>query len=198
MVAAVARIVAAVRVPVTADIEGGYGDVAGTVRAVIQAGAVGINLEDSRISLLPAGEQAERIAAARAAAEAEGSTCSSTPAHRRLPGGCSGDQAAEVEGGRGSTPSPEGGQAVRARPARPGRHRSSGQGAAAAERDGRPGAPPVAELAAAGVAGVSVGSAIAQSAYAVAAQAAAELLAGGTYETLADGLAYGALNDALR
>ncbi|WP_262496011.1 isocitrate lyase/phosphoenolpyruvate mutase family protein [Nonomuraea sp. SYSU D8015] len=60
-----------------------------------------------------------------------------------------------------------------------------------------PGAPPVAELAAAGVARVSVGSAIAQSAYAAAARAAAELLAGGTYDTLADGLDYGALNTAL-
>src|ERR1700735_4924739 len=46
-VAAVARTAAAVALPVTADIESGYGtdpaDVAATVAAVIEAGAVGIN-----------------------------------------------------------------------------------------------------------------------------------------------------------
>ena len=51
-VAAVERIARAVRVPVTADIEAGYGrsvdEVCETVRGVIGAGAVGINLEDGR------------------------------------------------------------------------------------------------------------------------------------------------------
>jgi 2-methylisocitrate lyase-like PEP mutase family enzyme len=46
----VARIVRAVRIPVSADIEEGYGatpdDVADTVEAIVAAGAVGINLED--------------------------------------------------------------------------------------------------------------------------------------------------------
>lgn len=46
---AIARIVGAVDVPVTADIETGYGDtpddVAETIRAVLDAGAVGVNLE---------------------------------------------------------------------------------------------------------------------------------------------------------
>ena len=50
MVARVARIVRAVKVPVTADIESGYGatpeDAARTTRDLIQAGAVGMNLED--------------------------------------------------------------------------------------------------------------------------------------------------------
>src|SRR5688572_9970845 len=51
MIEAVRRIVEAVRVPVTADVEAGYGsrslaDVAETVRGVAEAGAVGINLED--------------------------------------------------------------------------------------------------------------------------------------------------------
>src|SRR5450759_2922700 len=41
----VARIAHATRVPVTADIEAGYGDVAETARGVIEAGAVGFNLE---------------------------------------------------------------------------------------------------------------------------------------------------------
>jgi len=41
-----ARIAAAVDLPVTADLEAGYGDPAGTVRRAIAAGAVGANLED--------------------------------------------------------------------------------------------------------------------------------------------------------
>jgi len=51
MVARVARIARAVKVPVTADIEAGYGsspeDAAKTTRELVQAGAVGINLEDT-------------------------------------------------------------------------------------------------------------------------------------------------------
>lgn len=51
MFARVARIVRAVKVPVTADVEAGYGplpeDAARTARSVIEAGAVGINLEDA-------------------------------------------------------------------------------------------------------------------------------------------------------
>jgi 2-methylisocitrate lyase-like PEP mutase family enzyme len=51
MFARIARIARAVQVPVTADIEGGYGsapeDAARTTRELIQAGAVGMNLEDA-------------------------------------------------------------------------------------------------------------------------------------------------------
>ena len=50
MLAMVARIAKAVRVPVTADLESGYGwtaeAVSETVKAAIEAGAVGMNLED--------------------------------------------------------------------------------------------------------------------------------------------------------
>src|SRR5579872_1395647 len=50
MLARVARIVRAVKVPVTADVEAGYGnrpeDAADTARGVIEAGAIGMNLED--------------------------------------------------------------------------------------------------------------------------------------------------------
>ncbi|MEW2385671.1 hypothetical protein AB0873_26765 [Micromonospora sp. NPDC047707] len=59
------------------------------------------------------------------------------------------------------------------------------------------GAPPVAELAAAGVARISLGSAIVQAAYAVAARAAAELLSTGTYRSVAETVAYGEMNAAL-
>jgi 2-methylisocitrate lyase-like PEP mutase family enzyme len=51
MLEQVARIVRVVNVPITADAEGGYGDrpedAAQTARAVIQAGAIGMNLEDA-------------------------------------------------------------------------------------------------------------------------------------------------------
>jgi 2-methylisocitrate lyase-like PEP mutase family enzyme len=47
MLAQIARIVRAVDVPVTADVEGGYEDTAQTARAVIATGAVGMNLEDA-------------------------------------------------------------------------------------------------------------------------------------------------------
>jgi 2-methylisocitrate lyase-like PEP mutase family enzyme len=51
MAEATARIAAAVRVPVSADVEAGYGSsaeaAAETARAVIRAGAVGLNLEDT-------------------------------------------------------------------------------------------------------------------------------------------------------
>lgn len=50
MIARIARIARAVQVPVTADVEAGYGpapeDTARTTRELIQAGAVGMNLED--------------------------------------------------------------------------------------------------------------------------------------------------------
>lgn len=51
MLAVIARIAKAVRVPVTADVEAGYGktpeDASRTARAVVEAGAVGMNLEDA-------------------------------------------------------------------------------------------------------------------------------------------------------
>src|SRR6202047_1072143 len=50
MLGVVARIAKAVHLPVTADVEAGYGmtveDLTETVKAVVAAGAVGINLED--------------------------------------------------------------------------------------------------------------------------------------------------------
>lgn len=78
MLEMVRRMVRVVRVPVSADVEAGYGrgapeDFAATVRGVIAAGAVGVNLEDGLDDgLRDPAEQAERIAAARAAAAAEG------------------------------------------------------------------------------------------------------------------------------
>jgi len=79
MLAAVERIARAVSVPVTADIESGFAADAKqlelSIEQVIDAGAVGVNLEDAvpghadRGPLFPLPEQLERIQAARRAAD---------------------------------------------------------------------------------------------------------------------------------
>ncbi|WP_418958673.1 isocitrate lyase/PEP mutase family protein [Streptomyces tritici] len=70
MLAQVARIVRAVSVPVTADVEDGYGLAPKElVERVLETGAVGVNLEDSDGSVLKdPREQAELLAAVRAEA----------------------------------------------------------------------------------------------------------------------------------
>ncbi len=74
MLAAVGRIAAAVEVPVTADLERGYGlSPSELVDGMLDAGVVGLNFEDSdhdagEPALVEPGEQAEAIAAIRAAA----------------------------------------------------------------------------------------------------------------------------------
>jgi 2-methylisocitrate lyase-like PEP mutase family enzyme len=79
VIANLARIVGAVELPVTVDIESGYGpspdDVFTTVARTIDAGAIGCNLEDSvpaSGALRPLAEQVQRIRAARNAAEKSG------------------------------------------------------------------------------------------------------------------------------
>ncbi|MCM0679102.1 isocitrate lyase/phosphoenolpyruvate mutase family protein, partial [Micromonospora phytophila] len=61
-----------------------------------------------------------------------------------------------------------------------------------------PGAPPVPELARLGVARVSLGSSVAEAAYAVARRAADEAFGTGTYRALEDALDYGTLNALMR
>ncbi len=74
--AALRRICAAVDVPVTADLESGYGLApAELVERMLEAGAVGLNYEDSDHStggLRDATEQADRIAAIKAAGKESG------------------------------------------------------------------------------------------------------------------------------
>ncbi|MEO5622329.1 MAG: isocitrate lyase/phosphoenolpyruvate mutase family protein [Dokdonella sp.] len=79
VLAATARITRATELPVTADIEGGYGvtadDVADTVRAFIARGVVGINIEDGLHApgaLRSIEDGVARIRAARAAAHQTG------------------------------------------------------------------------------------------------------------------------------
>ena len=61
MIEHVARIVAATDLPVTADLEGGYGDAAETVRKAIGVGVVGANIEDQMKPLAEATAQVEAI-----------------------------------------------------------------------------------------------------------------------------------------
>lgn len=77
----VRRIAQSVQVPVTADIEAGYGansvdEVLTTVRGVLEAGAVGINLEDSdgdvNGTLVEVGLQVKKIKAIRELAASKG------------------------------------------------------------------------------------------------------------------------------
>ena len=68
MLRVVARIAAAVDLPVSADLERGYEDPVATVRAAWDAGVVGANIEDSVGSSppVPLGEQVELLRAIRA------------------------------------------------------------------------------------------------------------------------------------
>jgi 2-methylisocitrate lyase-like PEP mutase family enzyme len=82
MLAAVERIVARVNIPVSADMESGFGqtpdELAETVSALLETGAVGINVEDApggvlgADTLLDVDLQAEKIRAMRAASRRAG------------------------------------------------------------------------------------------------------------------------------
>ena len=93
VVAATARIVRVVAVPVTADIEAGFGDtpeaVGKSISEIIQAGAVGVNLEDGTprgtAPIRTIADAARRIAAAREAARRRGGSDRHQCAHRSLP-----------------------------------------------------------------------------------------------------------------
>ncbi|WP_328500685.1 isocitrate lyase/phosphoenolpyruvate mutase family protein [Streptomyces sp. NBC_00457] len=202
---AVARIAAAVDVPVSADIESGYAQdpagVADTVRAVLAAGAVGVNIEDALYgagegSLRPVAEQAERIAAAREAADTAGVPLYVNARIDTFLRGAGGvdltlERAAAflAAGADGifvpGTVEPETVKLL-----------ADGIDAPLNVMAG-PGAPPVPELAALGAARVSVGSGITQAAHALVRRATRELLTAGTYDSLTDGLDYGELNELL-
>ncbi|GAB2605341.1 isocitrate lyase/phosphoenolpyruvate mutase family protein [Streptomyces capparidis] len=206
--AVTARIAAAVDVPVTADIEGGYGpepgDVADTVKAVAAAGAAGVNLEDSRPdgTLFTPDEQAARIAAARAAAGSAG-----------VPELVVNARTDVYLFGIGESEGRFDDVLTRAR-----RYAEAGAdclfvpglldlAALRALADTAPvpvnamavpGGPTVAELAAAGVRRISLGTAVAQAAYTAARRAAAEVLTSGTYRAYADAEGFGELNGLFR
>jgi 2-methylisocitrate lyase-like PEP mutase family enzyme len=197
---AAARIVAAVPVPVSVDIEAGYGDVAATVSSVLKAGAVGVNLEDrdwSTGELFAPAAQAERIAVARSAAggfplwinaRTDLFMVGDAPVEQRVEQALA-RAARYASAGANSlfVPGTVDLDVVRALAAGP----------LPVAVMVWPGAPPVSELAAAGAVRISLGSAVAQAAYQVAARSTVELLATGTYTSVADGVDYGAMNRAL-
>lgn len=205
MIEQVRRIVAAVDIPVTADVEGGYGpgpdDVEATIEAVVAVGAVGVNIEDSRAPggpLFAVTAQAERVRAARSAAD-----------RARLPELLI-NVRTDVFVYRIGAPEGRLEDVLL---------RSSAYAEAGADSlfvpgltdldivtslvqmsplpinvMARPGAPTIAEFEAAGVRRVSVGTAISQAAYSIAQRAATELLTKGTYTQLEGALNFGTIN----
>jgi 2-methylisocitrate lyase-like PEP mutase family enzyme len=172
MLAAVARIARAVELPVTADLEAGYGDPAGTAQAAIEAGAVGLNLEDG---LGPVEEHATRIRAVRAVAESAGVPL---VINARTDVFLRGDGNVEEAIGRGNAYLAAGADCVFPIMVSD----AAAIRRLAAEIRGpinvlhRPDVPPVAELERLGVVRVSTGSGLARIALAAAERAARELL----------------------
>jgi 2-methylisocitrate lyase-like PEP mutase family enzyme len=208
-VAAVARIAAAVDRPVTADIEGGYGsepaDVAVTVTGVIEAGAVGINLEDSGApggGLFAPAAQAARIRAARAAAADAGLPELVINARTDVflfgigqPEGRLDDVVA-----RATAYAAAGADSLFVPGLLDLGTLATLTGAVTLPVNVMvgPGAPDVAALAAAGVRRVSLGQAITQAAYTLVRKAAAEALTAGTYDSTAGADSFGDINGAFR
>lgn len=206
-IAVIRRISDAVDLPVSADIEGGYGptpdDVAQTVRDVIAAGAVGVNLEDSNTVtgyLFTVDEQAARIRAARVAASDAGLPELVINARTDVYLFQIGEPAGRFEDviNRAQAYADAGAdilfvpglldlatirQLVNASPL-------------PINIMAGPGAPTIRQLTDAGVRRVSLGSAIAQAAYGAAISAARETFHGGTYEVVSSGADFGEINGA--
>ncbi|AEW94532.1 MULTISPECIES: isocitrate lyase/PEP mutase family protein [Streptomycetaceae] len=205
----VARITAVVSVPVTVDIEDGYGadpaGVAATVRAVLAAGGVGVNIEDSRRDpadpLRPVAEQAERITAARQAADAAGVPLyvnARCDVMLRRVGDPAGRLDATVERARAYLAAGADGIFVPGTTDPATVRRLADAIDAPLNVLSGPGDPSVPELAAAGAARVSIGGAIPEAVYALTRRAVRELLTDGTCGTVADALAYPELNALFR
>lgn len=206
----IARVARAVSVPVTADIEEGFGktpaDVAATIRGVLAAGAVGVNIEDTVHSdaaghpLRSVEDLAERIAAARGAAQEAGVRLY---INARIDTylNAVGDPADRLDAtlGRAAACLAAGASGVFV----PAVTDLETVSALVEGIDGPvniltgPGAPSIPELAAAGVARVSLGSSIASAAYGLAHRAAREAFTTGTYEAIGAPLGYQRLNDLL-
>jgi 2-methylisocitrate lyase-like PEP mutase family enzyme len=196
--AAVSRITRCVQIPVSVDLESGYGDtpaaVAKNVRAVIDAGGIGINIEDRMEDprLLVA-----KIGAIRESAEAAGVPLfinARTDVYLRRRGGASelfDDalrrlQAFEAAGADGLfAPGIADLDAI----AKMAKALRLPLNVMAFE-----GVPPVADLARAGVARISVGSGPMRATLGLARRIAEDLLATGTYASFADAPSHGEIN----
>lgn len=208
MLAVVRRIARSVSIPVSADIEAGYGDspdaVAETVRRTIAAGAVGVNLEDgvdgSAGPLVETDSHVAVIRAARAVADDADVPLvinGRTDVFWRSVGAASDrvERAAE----RANAYADAGSDCVFV----PGVTDLSLIEALVDALDAPlnvlagPGSPPVAELAAAGVARVSVGSAPMRATLSVLRDIADELRTEGTYHRMNNAIPYGEVNELL-
>jgi len=197
MLSMVARIARAVRVPVTADLEAGYGTtpkaIAETVKAAIEAGAIGMNLEDL------SGDEKIRWWNCRARSKNSGGA-----------GSCVGDGSnvcVECTDGCVSGGGWIGGNAVRADGGTVAAYRKAGADCAfapgitdletitklvkAVEAPlnvlATPACPPVAELEKAGVARVSTGSGIMRAAMGVVQRVAKEMIEGRSCQSMFEG-----------
>ncbi|HZP53221.1 isocitrate lyase/phosphoenolpyruvate mutase family protein [Actinocrinis sp.] len=205
--ALIARVARAVHVPVTADIEEGFGatpaDVAETIRGVLAAGAVGVNIEDALHvpsddgPLRAVADQTRRIAAARQAAAAAGVRLfinARLDTYLLSVGDPDGRLDATLERAAAYVAAGASGVFV------PGVVDPKTVAALADGIDAPlnvltgPGAPPIPELAALGVARVSLGSSIASAAYGLVQRATREAFTTGTYEAISAPLDYGTLN----
>jgi 2-methylisocitrate lyase-like PEP mutase family enzyme len=162
---------------------------------VLQAGAVGVNIEDRRDGsvLYEPAEQADRLAAARAAAR-------DVPIwiNARTDEFLAGTRRIDVALERSAAYAAAGADSLFVPGlVDPAAIMELATGPLPVAVMVWPGAPSVPELAAAGAVRISLGSAIAQAAYAVAARAATELLTSGTYDSTAGGMAYDAMNNAV-
>jgi 2-methylisocitrate lyase-like PEP mutase family enzyme len=198
--------------PVTADIEGGYAQapagVGASVAAVIDAGVVGINLEDSgapadssTAPLYTAADQAARIAAARDAAQRAGIRLFinvRTDVYLAGVGAEAGRYDDVVARAQAYSAAGADGLFV------PGLldlellSEISQATDLALNAMWLPGAPSPAELYEAGVARVSVGTALFQATYTYLQRVAEKLLNEGSYADLDDALSFGEFNDAFR
>ena len=192
MLQAVARIASAVSLPVSADMETGFGDtaekVAETAKAVLRAGGIGMNLEDA------AGDAAvhvEKVQAVRHAAEAIGIPLvinARTDVYLRQLGDPAGrfDEAVR----RANAYRKAGADCLFV----PGVRDAATIGRLTAAIDGPvnilavPGAPSVAGLERLGVRRVSVGSGPMRATLALTARIARELLDAGTYTSFSDAI----------
>ena len=174
MIEAVGRIARAVGMPVTADLEAGYGDPAATARAAVDAGLAGMNLEDKAG---PADEHVERIRAVRAEVGEELVLNARIDVFLHGTGGI--DEAVE----RGNAYLAAGADCVFPI----GVADSAAIARLAAEIDGplnvlaSTGTPSTAELETLGVARVTFGSGLTRAAYGATVRAAREVLEDGTY-----------------
>jgi 2-methylisocitrate lyase-like PEP mutase family enzyme len=190
MLEAVSRIARVVDVPVTADLERGYGNVGATVTAAVAAGAVGANIEDATAGrdLVPAEEQAASLRAGREAAGAAEVPSFVLNARTDVflreigePGGRLDETKRRAEAYA------EAGASCLFVPGLLDLDALADLSAASPipiAAMARAGGPTVTDLASAGVRRVSVGPALSEAAYGLARRAARELLESGSYESL--------------